>query len=95
MSDVAAADTSYREQELARFRISVLKQAKWRELSRAAGDVRGKRALDLGTDNGVIGLLFRKKGGSWSSADLTSHAVRRSQRVLGEPVAELTGPQLP
>ncbi len=95
MSDVPAADASYREQQLARFRVSVLKQAKWRELSRAAGDVRDKRALDLGTDNGVIGLLFRNEGGSWRSADLTSHAVQSCQRVLGEPVEELTGPHLP
>lgn len=95
MTDVPASDHSYRELQLARFRVSVLKQAKWRELSRAAGDVRGKRALDLGTDNGVIGWLFRQREGEWSSADLTSHAVRATQRVLGEPVRELTGSHLP
>lgn len=95
MTDVPAADPSYRELQLARFRVSVLKQAKWRELSRAAGDVRGKRALDLGTDNGVIGWLFRQRAGEWSSADLTPQAVRATQRVLGEPVRQLTGSQLP
>jgi len=95
LTDVPAADHTYRELQLARFRVSVLKQAKWRELARAAGDVRGKRALDLGTDNGVIGWLFRQRGGAWSSADLTSHAVHATQRVLGEEVRELTGSHLP
>jgi ubiquinone/menaquinone biosynthesis C-methylase UbiE len=95
VSDVPAADVSYRELQLARFGVSVLKQAKWRELSRAAGDTRGKRALDLGTDNGVISLLFRQQGGSWESADLTSHAVRAIGRTLGEPVAEIREGRLP
>ena len=95
MTDVPAADESFRESQLARFRVSVLKQAKWRELSRAAGDTRGKRALDLGTDNGVISLLFRAKGGSWESADLTAHAARSIERTLGEPVTEIRDTRLP
>ena len=95
MNDGPAADVPFRELQLARFRVSVLKQAKWRELSRAAGDVRGKRALDLGTDNGVIGWLFRQRGGEWDSADLAPHAVHAIERVLGEPVHELSGAHLP
>jgi ubiquinone/menaquinone biosynthesis C-methylase UbiE len=95
MTDVPAADESFREVQLARFRVSVLKQAKWRELSRAAGDTRGKRALDLGSDNGVISLLFRASGGSWESADLTSHATRAISRTLGEPVKEIRDGRLP
>lgn len=95
MTDVPAADESYRELQLERFRVSVLKQAKWRELSRAAGDTRGKRALDLGTDNGVISLLFRAQGGSWESGDLTPHATRAIGRTLGEPVAEIHDSRLP
>jgi ubiquinone/menaquinone biosynthesis C-methylase UbiE len=95
MTDVPAADESYREIQLARFRVSVLKQAKWRELSRAAGDTRGKRALDLGTDNGVISLLFRAQGGSWESADLTAQATRAIERTLGETVKEIRDARLP
>jgi len=95
MTDVPATDEAYREIQLARFRVSVLKQAKWRELSRAAGDTRGKRALDLGSDNGVISLLFRAKGGSWESADLTAHATRAIGRTLGEPVKEIEDARLP
>jgi len=95
MSEAPAADLPYRELQLARFRVSVLKQAKWRELSRAAGDTRGKRALDLGTDNGVISWLFREQGGDWESADLTSHAVRAIRRTLGEPATEIHDARLP
>ncbi len=95
MADVPATDIRYREQQLARFRVSVLKQAKWRELSRAAGDTRGKRALDLGTDNGVISWLFRQQGGEWSSADLTAHAANAISRTLGERAIELSDARLP
>lgn len=95
MTDVPAADVVFREIQLARFRVSVLKQAKWRELSRAAGDTRGKRALDLGTDNGVISLLFRARGGTWESADLTAHATRAIERTLGERVSEIRDARLP
>ena len=95
MTNVPAADESYREVQLARFRVSLHKQAKWRELSRAAGDTRGKRALDLGTDNGVISLLFRANGGDWESADLTPHATRAIARTLGEPVQEIRDALLP
>lgn len=95
MADVSAANEQYREMQLARFRVSVLKQAKWRELSRAAGDTRGKRALDLGTDNGVISWLFRQEGGDWTSADLTPHAAHAISRVLGENAIELRDARLP
>jgi SAM-dependent methyltransferase len=90
-----AADTAFRALQLARFDLSVLKQAKWRALSRAAGDTRGLRALDLGTDNGVIGLLFRLRGGQWSSGDRTDDSVGTIRRVLGEEVVRLQDERLP
>jgi ubiquinone/menaquinone biosynthesis C-methylase UbiE len=95
LSEAPAADVPFRELQLERFRVSVLKQAKWRELARAAGDTRGKRALDLGTDNGVISWLFREQGGDWDSADLTAHAVSTIRRTLGEPAKEIRGARLP
>lgn len=95
MSSPQRFGNPFRELQLARFRVSVLKQAKWRELSRAAGDPRGLRALDVGTDNGVIGLLFRERGGEWTSADRTQEAVDAIGRTLGEPVARLGDARLP
>jgi ubiquinone/menaquinone biosynthesis C-methylase UbiE len=94
-ADAPAADLRFRELQLERFRVSVLKQAKWHALSHAAGNTRGKRALDLGTDNGVISWLFRQQGGDWESADLTPHAVRAIGRTLGEPVREIHEARLP
>ena len=35
----------------------------------------GLRCLDLGSDNGVVSLLLRERGGSWASGDLTEEAV--------------------
>jgi ubiquinone/menaquinone biosynthesis C-methylase UbiE len=100
LSDAPAAEAPeaalrYRELPLPRFRVSVLKQAKWHALSHAAGNTRGKRALDLGTDNGIISWLFRQQGGQWTSADLTPHAVRAISRTLGEPVDEIRDARLP
>ncbi len=85
----------YRERQLALFRASVLKQAKWRALSRAAGSTDGLDALDLGSDNGVISYLFRKKGGRWSSADLTDETVSAIRRMVGTDVHRVTGASLP
>jgi SAM-dependent methyltransferase len=66
---------SARDWALRLFRRSVLKQAKYRRFRRALGDVHGKRCLDVGADNGVLSLLFRRLGGSWASADLDAEAV--------------------
>lgn len=95
MSRPPLSGSAFRELQLARFRVSVLKQAKWRELSRAAGDTSGLQALDVGTDNGVIGLLFRERGGEWTSADRTREAVDAIGRTLGEPVVRLRDARLP
>jgi SAM-dependent methyltransferase len=86
---------TFRERQLALFRSSVLKQAKWRQLSRAAGNTTGLDALDLGADNGVISYLFRQGGGSWKSADLTDETVLAIRRMVGAGVYRLKGPELP
>ena len=39
------------------------------------GPTAGLRCLDLGSDNGVVSLLLRERGGSWASGDLTEEAV--------------------
>jgi SAM-dependent methyltransferase len=91
----AAELEQFREGQLALFRRSVLKQAKWRELSRAVGPTAGLDALDLGSDNGVISWLFRARGGRWTSADLTDETVAAITRMVGERVQRLRGPILP
>ncbi len=89
------ATEEFRARQLELFDASVLKQAKWRRLSEAAGDTAGLDALDLGSDNGVISHLFRQRGGKWSSADLTNETVAAIQRMVEDDVYRLSGPDLP
>lgn len=91
----APDERRFREAQLEIFRSSVLKQAKWAALSGAAGDVRDRDALDLGTDNGVISFLFRERGGRWTSADLTDETVEAISRMTGERAVRLHDARLP
>lgn len=86
---------TFRKRQLELFGTSVLKQAKWRELEAAIGELRPAAALDLGSDNGVISHLLRERGGEWSSADLTDETVDAIGRMVGERVHRLDGPRLP
>ncbi len=77
------------------FRKSVLKQRKLRELTASLGPSEGLRCLDLGSDNGVISLLLRARGGSWASADLTDEAVESIRGLVGSDVHKTDGIRLP
>jgi SAM-dependent methyltransferase len=76
-------------------RRSPLKRAKWEALRAAAGETAGRRCLDLGSDNGVISLLFREAGGAWRSAELDPEAIASIRALVGDPVERLEGPHLP
>jgi SAM-dependent methyltransferase len=80
---------------LALFRKSVLKQRKLAEIERALGPTDGRRCLDLGSDNGVVSLLLRRRGGSWASADLTEEAVDSIRELVGDDVHRVDGRLLP
>jgi SAM-dependent methyltransferase len=80
---------------LALFRKSVLKQRKLAEIERALGATAGQRCLDLGSDNGVVSLLLRRRGGSWASADLTDEAVASIRELVVEDVHRVDGRVLP
>ena len=80
---------------LALFRKSVLKQRKLAEIERALGPTDGRRLLDLGSDNGVVSLLLRRRGGSWASADLTEESVNSIRELVGEDVHRVDGRVLP
>lgn len=80
---------------LALFRRSVLKQQKLAAIVSLLGPTDGLRCLDLGSDNGVVSLLLRRRGGQWSSADLTEEAVAAIGRLVGTDVRPIDGRHLP
>ena len=71
---------------LALFRRSVLKQRKLAEIEAMLGPTDGLRCLDLGSDNGVVSLLLRRRGGRWASADLTQEAVASIRELVRDDV---------
>jgi len=81
---------------LALFRRSALKQRKLAEIERLLGETRTQeRCLDLGSDNGVISLLLRRRGGSWASADMAGEAVASIRELVRDDVHETDGRRLP
>ncbi len=77
------------------FARSVLKQQKLREITALLGDTADEDCLDLGSDNGVVSLLLRRRGGRWASADLDPAAVAAIGGLVGDEVYQLEGPRLP
>jgi SAM-dependent methyltransferase len=84
-----------REWAKALFSRSVLKQRKLAEVAAMLGPTEGLRCLDLGSDNGVVSLLLRERGGTWASGDLTEEAVTSIRSLVGEDVRLVTGGSLP
>lgn len=80
---------------VALFRKSVLKQRKLAELVDMTGETEGLRCLDLGSDNGVISLLLRRRGGTWASGDLTAEAVESIRGLVHTDVHQVSGDHLP
>jgi SAM-dependent methyltransferase len=88
-------DRDARAWAVALFRRSVLKQRKLEELLRSLGSTQGLRCLDLGSDNGVISLLLRERGGSWASADMTEEAVAAIRALVESDVHRTDARLLP
>jgi SAM-dependent methyltransferase len=83
------------DRALALFRKSVLKQAKYQQISALLEDPRELANLDLGGDNGVLSFLLRQKGGTWSSGDLDEKTVGSIRSLVGDRVYRLDGSTLP
>jgi SAM-dependent methyltransferase len=86
---------SAREWAVALFRRSVLKQRKLAEVAGMLGPTAGQRCLDLGSDNGVVSLLLRERGGDWASGDLTEEAVSSIRSLVDADVHLVSGERLP
>lgn len=92
----SAADRDAQRRWLLRlFRVSVLKQQKWKQIRCFLGPTSGLRGLDIGSDNGVISFLLRGQGGNWVSADLDAQAVEAIHAVVGSDVLQITPDQIP
>ncbi|HEY2943486.1 MAG TPA: class I SAM-dependent methyltransferase [Vicinamibacteria bacterium] len=76
---------------LALFRRSVLKQRKLAAIVDMLGPTANLRCLDLGSDNGVVSLLLRRRGGRWASADLTPEAVSSIRELVSDDVHQVAG----
>ena len=74
---------------------SPLKQRKFREISELLPEHTNLKCLDIGSDNGVISLLLRKRGGEWTSADLIPETVEAIRSVVGERVDRIDGRTTP
>ena len=90
-----AEPASDRQWAVALFRRSVLKQRKLAEITRALGPTGGERCLDLGSDNGVVSLLLRERGGEWASGDLTEAAVSSIRSLVDTDTHLVRGERLP
>jgi 2-polyprenyl-3-methyl-5-hydroxy-6-metoxy-1,4-benzoquinol methylase len=77
------------------FHKSVLKQRKLREIEGLLGPTEGLRCLDLGSDNGVVSLLLRRRGGAWASGDLTDETVAAIRSLVDADVHKVEGGRLP
>ena len=75
------------------FKLSYLKQAKFKEIVRMLDPMDGKRGFDIGADNGVISVLLRRRGGTWISGDLDETAVQAIRSLVGDGVVKLDGRQ--
>jgi SAM-dependent methyltransferase len=77
------------------FAKSVLKQEKYRQISRLLPELTGRLCLDIGADNGVISMLLREKGGTWASADLDPLTVESIRELVQSDVHQITGERTP
>jgi glycosyltransferase involved in cell wall biosynthesis len=74
------------------FRRSVMKQEKWRRIAALLPPgLENMRCLDVGADNGVISLLLRRAGGTWTSVDLDETTVEAIRTLVGERVERIDG----
>ena len=92
--------TNRQDWALKLFKKSPLKQKKYQMLLKfIEDDDRNANCLDIGSDNGVISLLFREKGqnvkSTWTSADLIPETVESIRSLVKDRVFEINDLNVP
>jgi 2-polyprenyl-3-methyl-5-hydroxy-6-metoxy-1,4-benzoquinol methylase len=77
------------------FSKSILKQTKFKQITKVLGPTAGLHCLDIGSDNGVFSYLFRQQGGSWKSADLDERSVLAMKELVKTDVYQIDGETTP
>jgi SAM-dependent methyltransferase len=77
------------------YKKSVLKQRKYKEITDRLGPTEKLHCLDIGSDNGVVSLLLRRRGGFWKSADLDEGSVRAISGLVKNDVYQIDGGRTP
>lgn len=77
------------------FSKSVLKQRKLKEITALLGDSDRLHCLDIGSDNGVVSFLLRKRGGNWKSADLDEKAIHLIRELVKYDVFQIDSRRTP
>jgi len=77
------------------FHKSVLKQRKFYEITFFLGSTKNEHCLDIGSDNGIISYLLRKRGGRWKSADLDQQTVSSIRELVESEVFQIDGTSTP
>jgi ubiquinone/menaquinone biosynthesis C-methylase UbiE len=75
------------------FRKSYLKQIKYNKIVGLLGPTEGKHILEIGSDNGVYSYLFRRRGGTWKSADVDERSVKAMRDLVKTDVYRLVDGQ--
>lgn len=77
------------------FKKSILKQEKFRAISKFLDTLDNKKCLDIGGDSGILSYYLRALGGDWTSADLGEKTVRSINELVGKNVYEIDGGKTP
>jgi 2-polyprenyl-3-methyl-5-hydroxy-6-metoxy-1,4-benzoquinol methylase len=77
------------------FNRSVLKQKKFKQVTRFLGPTKRLHCLDIGGDNGVISYMLRRNGGRWASADLDASSVEAIKHLVQTDVYQIDGESTP
>jgi Methylase involved in ubiquinone/menaquinone biosynthesis len=88
-------DATVENWPIALFSKSVLKQRKFEEIAELLGNTDSLVCLDIGSDNGVISYLLRRRGGYWKSSDLDEHAVESIRDLVKSDVFQIDGLRTP